>query len=949
MWTRRRFLKSLAAIPLAGLAGSIPIVWTERPAQAADGDLQFSDGGHTDFGDWRADVKFSPAVWQPGSTVHVDLFLHLSPGYIGAMGSAGFAVDTVQMLVTSERCFDPQGLLRLPGDERMSTLLTPAGLAIEGGNTGAISKSTGARHRNPVDQLRRLPVRDLQASDSSQYAHFVLDIPLPGDIPPGIYRLRFDFGLVASKRSYSLNAEAFANRPRYPDGKSMIYSPTIPCNGTDMAGRSVDATQISRHLYWVLLGQYNSNGYTGVVADEDKGHFALSDRNIIPDEVILPLYDGGGNRIGYSLEPDFRVDAIDELRNIPWNFASGELSVQVIDPSGKTTDLGTASFIDRKGRNPTTRNPKFTSWKPGGYGRYTVVAKGWIADRWGNHYQGGGSYHFWIAKRLTMATATFQGQAYPVGARYGRDIAFSPAVPADVTVQVDLYPNSDSGAVKTLSYGGKATPGGIFGAAQGMNSFVLEAPGEYHARVLATYTDADNHLWVCSMRHAGVVYPPDGNLIAHGKMVKVGKELVERGESHYEGFVEPNDGFRNLDHINFPYHAGDVLLIASEGEGANKIEPVLTYEVKNSGQKYDPRWQPIGNTNVRIATSNGLSPHLYPEYITDLAYYYGAGPRPGFMSRFLVGEDGVRAPYWPTSATNFGGQFGATNNGDMPGTAYRLLGGVVLRPKDQTPSYAGYMATAFILPKGSNNNRVIPPGSEDLLGADGQSFRVFLVVSMRPGMVYEQGTAFTPAFQIDPMLPVHIHCALKDPDGNVVKEWDGTGDGYGSYAGPDRYTLDRPGLWVCTVQSDWEGYPGHVPGLPEEGGYIYVIDKPQREGTTGLKLALKNQQSFKAEEGLAIEGFSNAERVYFAAVTPGCVVDQGELPVEGGRFVYRFDPAAIRERVPIYDIENLRNGKKELGRIIHLTFFAQQKAADGTPYHAFARVIFRGNTAIYTW
>ena len=36
--------------------------------------------------------------------------------------------------------------------------------------------------------------------------------------------------------------------------------------------------------------------------------------------------------------------------------------------------------------------------------------------------------------------------------------------------------------------------------------------------------------------------------------------------------VEPNDDFKHLDHIDFPYNAGDVLLIASEGQGDNKIE-----------------------------------------------------------------------------------------------------------------------------------------------------------------------------------------------------------------------------------------------------------------------------------------------------------------------------------------------------------------------------------------
>ncbi|HEX9016712.1 MAG TPA: hypothetical protein VF960_12040, partial [Chloroflexota bacterium] len=550
------------------------------------------------------------------------------------------------------------------------------------------------------------------------------------------------------------------------------------------------------------------------------------------------------------------------------------------------------------------------------------------------------------AKRLTMATATFQGQSYPIGATYGRDMAFNPPVPADVTVTVDLYPDSDATRKKSLTYSGKASPGGVFGAAQGMKPFVLDAAGEYHAFVLATYTDREKALWVSSMRHAGVVYPTDTTLIAHGKKLKIHgtNNLVDRGESHYEGFVEPNDGFRNLDHIDFPYNAGDVLLIASEGDGANKIEPVLTYEIKDSGQPYDPKIQPIGQTNVRIATSNGMSPHLYPEYITDMAYYYGAGPRPGFMSRFLVGEDGVRGPYWPTSATSFGGQIGASNNGDMPGTPYRLIGGVVLRKNGQQPLYGGYTATAFIIPKGSNDNRVVAPGSEELLGADGSSYR-FFVVSLRPGMVYEEGASFAPAFQIDPILPAHIKCTLWR-DGEPLKVWEGTAAG-GSFAGTERVPLDRAGFYSYTVESDWNGFEGHVPGLPEDGGHIYVVEKARPAGATGLKLGLKSQQSFKIEDGLVIPGTSTGEQVYYAMITPGCVIEQGQIAVEDGKFQYRFDPTAVNQLVPIYDIKNRRNGRLETGRVIHLTFFSRETAADGTAYHSFARVVLRGTNAIY--
>jgi len=108
-----------------------------------------------------------------------------------------------------------------------------------------------------------------------------------------------------------------------------------------------------------------------------------------------------------------------------------------------------ASYTGMRGPGATTNNPRFTAWTPMVYGRHTVEARGWIADRWGNRYAGGGTYHFWIAKRMTMATATFQGMSFPVGSSYGREIAFIPAVPAAVSVQVDLYPHSRTADVRT--------------------------------------------------------------------------------------------------------------------------------------------------------------------------------------------------------------------------------------------------------------------------------------------------------------------------------------------------------------------------------------------------------------------------------------------------------------------------------------------------------------------
>ncbi len=911
------------------------------------GEIRFSDTGYTDLGEWAADVVVSSSEWQPGSPLKIQATLRVTDPHFAALALPNVKPDSFVMLATAERTFDADGWLRLASDEYMSTLVTPTGLGIEGGVQGAVTKRFGYGFQTPVDEFVSVPMTATTHANGERQATFTVQTKLPDDLPPGIYRLRLDFGVAANKRYANLNMQAFTRRG-FPQGKpiaSHLYSPPLRADGKQVSGKSVDASKIQPRIPWVILGNYNSNGYRGVVAAEDEPHFALSTRNIIPDQVILPLYDDNNKPVSYSLEPQFPADIIDPPSNITWDNAKGELSIQVTDPNGKTTDLGTAPFVGQAGQWPTTRKPAMTAWKPPAYGQYTVKATGWIADIWGNRYEGGGTYRFWIAKRMTLATATFQGQAYPVGNRYGRDIGFSPAVPANVTVTATLYVNSDPKNARTVTYSGQATPSGIFGAAQGMKPLPFDAPGEYHAEVLATYKDADGHLWVSTMRHAGVIYPEDSPIVAHGKKLLADKKLVDRGETKDEGWADRGTDSVHLQHINYPYLSGDVLLIASEQEGANKIEPVLTYELKSNPAPYDPALQIIGATNVRLQTSNGYSPHLFPEYITDWAYYYAGAPRPGFMSRFLVGEDGVRAPYWPTSPNRFGGQINASNNGDLPGDIYRLLGGVVVLKKGQAPMYAGYLSSAFILPKGTNNNRVVTAGSEDLLGSNGSKARFFLT-GTRPGMLYETGTSFAPAVQIDPILPVNITFTLYSPDGRQTV-WQGTGDSFGTFAGKDRVTLDVPGIYRFTLEGEWNGYKGYMPGLSKDGGEVYVVEKDRPANAPGLVLNLPTQSKFPPNAGVKITGKSTAETIHYAAVIPGAAVLQGTAPVKRGAFEYFFDPKAINKMTPTYDTVNLVNGRPEIGDVVHLSFFSQEKAPDGTPYHSFVRLIIRGNTVLY--
>jgi hypothetical protein len=907
--------------------------------------LNFIRDGVSGFGNWKADCTISSSLFNPEDEVNISAVLKLGNDYFKNVENSKIKIDEFAALVTAERTFDADGFMRFPSDERLSTLLTPAGLPIEGGVQGAVTKRYGFNYNTPIDLYQTVSVKSITKENDLNLIKFEFKTKLPDDLPPGIYRIRIDFGFLIKKRPVSLNNTAFAQRSSSKDKDcySYLYSPVIPANGTHVSGKKIDALKIEKRMPWSILYDYNSNGYKGCVAEEDKKYYNLSTRNIIQDEVVLPLYNESGKKISYNLEPQFPGNSIDIFSNIPIDYTKGEIAISVTNPDGTIKDLGKFPVVDKLRFGVTTKKKEFTNWTPAMYGYYKAKVTGFIYDSDGNMYSGGGTYGFWIANRLTMATATFQGMSYPVGSRYGKDTVFIPGVPADVEINAFLYVNSDVNNVKSITSKGRATDFGLFGGAQGLKSFPLDAPGEYYAKILAKYTDKSGNLWVCSMTHAGIVYQEDSKIIAHGKKFLKNNNFYERGNTEFEGYVDES-GDQKLAHVDFPYNSGDVLLMSAEYEGINKIEPVFTYETKGTEFTYEKKFSGIGRTNVTIKTSNGYSPHLFPEYTTSLEYYYGAAPRPGFMSRFLVGDDGVKAPYWPTTNTNFGGQFGASNNGDSAGDIYRLIGGVVVRKNGETPQYSGYISTAFIIPKGQKNNRVIEAGSEEITGPDGKKDRFFLV-GLRPGSTYPVGAGIVASVQIDPILPVNMKVTLVYPNGKV-KKVTGIGDKYGYFAGNERWILDTPGVYYYKVEGEWKGHKGYMPGLPKEGGQIYVFNPEDTGIDSNLKLDVGGLKYFPVNKGFTVKGSSTANEIYYSILMPGAVIEQGKIRVKKGKFEYNFIPAEINKKIPIYDIKNIKKDKDDIGRIVHMSFFSKEKSNDGKYNYELKKIILRGTKII---
>jgi hypothetical protein len=175
----------------------------------------------------------------------------------------------------------------------------------------------------------------------------------------------------------------------------------------------------------------------------------------------------------------------------------------------------------------------------------------------------------------------------------------------------------------------------------------------------------------------------------------------------------------------------------------------------------------------------------------------------------------------------------------------------------------------------------------------------------------------------------------------------GTGDAVGSFVGKDRWTLDVPGIYRYTLEAEWQGHRGFMPGLPQNGGEFYVIEKERPAEASGLAFTLPPQSTFSMTTGVTLRGTSTAKTINYAAVIPGCVILRGTVPVNNGRFEFTFNPTEINRTTPTYDTVNLVNGRPEVFDVVHLTFFSEETTPTGTTYHSFVRLIIRGSTIHY--
>ena len=555
----------------------------------------------------------------------------------------------------------------------------------------------------------------LQAGQNRLETNWSMDVQIPQDIPPGIYRPLF-----------SIAVQGIPNSTRYFD----IFPTNFPSGSSGFSVVQIGSPKPPR-LFWILGLNDFSNGSRGSVALEDRGKFQIASHVITSTEAfIIPMNDERTNEsLRYRLEPFVPMISssggqLSQPPAIPFRFPSGSLTVKVIKPDGTTEELGTSALLQSKIRSPlspggvaisnfsnhvtdfyqlTTLNPRF-HYVFAQYGRHLVAMTGTVKDVWGNVYEGGGTYEVVIAKRLDLETGVVPGTPFEVGDVFSPAVIVQPGVPADVEIRFRLLINSDPKNAVERVVRGRANPYGYFNP--GLSApIVITAPGEYRVDIAASYTDDQGVFWRGAVTWGNVAETPNSSLITHGRR---GFDLVDAIQQQWFRVREARAGG---DHVMYPFHRGDIMWMGKSDSAADipKIsiqDPVgdFAQRVRNRAQ-YSVDGFESPSLEERIAAgeiplfstiSNGRSPSLDTDAVDQWGYFYAFAERPGVHVREFVSEDNSSNGYWRFD-DNYQFQLGNGLNGDLPNDFKFQFGGAVYREPGDNFFYYGAYGSLFVL------------------------------------------------------------------------------------------------------------------------------------------------------------------------------------------------------------------------------------------------------------
>lgn len=831
-----------------------------------------------------------------------------------------------------------------------SSLLTPSGLAIDNLSGGVMLAEAAA----DAQQVLRGDGR----------ARFGLDfaVTLPADLPRGRY------------------VPVFRGFVQFADGQRIPWESAGLLGG----GAGISAHPLTRlplvlniggletaRLPLALFVDNLSNGSRGLLAEEDRGQIALSNRvQFNSPTYILP--PSTSTEVGsYSLEPyllNQMPNAYDSTAAplVPLLFPGGRIDTRVERPSGTVDDLGSMPLLQNQlstaaaderaqfgAQSPvdmfrlSALDSALTEYVFDEYGEYRIAQSVTLDDVWGGRYQGGGTYSLLIAEVMELLPGVLSGTPFEVGDAFNPGVRVAPAVPADVSVRLRVFPLNGAPVEQVVE--GRANRYGYFQPNEA--PFIFSQPGEYVVDYEARYTDADGRLWAASLRGAGVIATPDGSLLARGA----------RGLPDVPASVSPRPAWFSLNRyadvigidgaaqrMYFPYHSGDVAWIA-DGRDGGMLPSLRLHDQRGNYRDWllsrlDPpmfaAW-PLEQRAaqqelpVEIYTRSGAiyGPALKPDEIASAGYSYVSALRPGVSARQWVSGaeslDGLPL-YWDSS-DRYNQQMGAGINGDAPGDYLFLFGGVVVRNRQAALSEAAiYGALAVVIDDDdARGQRVFSPDRGGAGGGDGGPlFEIggqpvdafFHPTGARPGDVLTLGRRLVISGQVAPTLPAQVAVTITSPGGSV-RQFEGRANAVGYFYAPEQdFAVNEVGVWTVQIAVRHDGATsagpmdapilrGGVLGVSEGRYSVYVVPETGEMlpwnpllSDTEIPSALAYNFNFTAPEN-----WSDV-RVYRTLSVPGFVVQDGRLNVSGRSFSYQYNPTEISSRFPNIETEGRFSG-----------------------------------------
>lgn len=673
-------------------------------------------------------------------------------------------------------------------------------------------------------------------------------------LEPGWYRPRVVFYEVGADGTEVLLADGSESFEGAIEANTGVgYLPMVKVG--EAAQPRLPATLLNETPSW------GSSGIRGVVANEDKGRFALGSRVAAPGPFIASRKDPlSGRGVTYYLEPFLPTVAYSAFAGsgpqVPLialdESALGTISISLVKPDGEVAALAADAPIRQSyiSGSPINAVPIELSFAGPGrtyglttgleelevkfdqYGLHQVILDGTVRTIWGHELKLQGTYDIWVAEPLDLSLGTLEGTPLEIGDEWNPVVTVEPMVPAEVLITIDHYVDGDPAKRETFTQAGVANGYGYFVADQG---WAPDAHGEYVARITASYVDpVDGTLWMGSRAGASIVATPNTPLVAHGGRNRrladlAGDETLRTW--FFTRTVDPTDEASAADH--YPFFRGDVAWIVDKTQIGpsitledpqgilDDIAPQVAQDFVWCGATYCADAEDM--KKLRISSSEGSVGQLRPQDVDVWAYWYTSAVRPDVSVHQTASESHSLHSHW-LGHDSYNCQIGLTcyslfnsakrgdRNGDEEGDVKLLFGGAVIKSADQQ-HFVPYASMAVIVPDrglDSKGSRICPPyqgaaGSLATCGAlltiAGQEFDLFVTpTGTRPGSVLEVGDTFVFSGQAWPTLDVAVEVTVTSPSGAETVFSDRASIiGYIDGSGK-RLTVDEPGVYTVHVK-----------------------------------------------------------------------------------------------------------------------------------------------------